>query len=253
MDPAEIRERRLWRFAQPNQNDQHGTTTKQEQEFHAAPGPVKQEALQVHDRDAESEEKGWQCDICTMLNTPLALMCSCGTTRSVSPRFLENQIANKNTEQERTFGQSYEYPPSSIGTSLPPGMSGTMRNKRAYLHTAIGNGPSRSGEGRCYLQGNHLVDTNPISYESGGWIWVNDPTYQHRRKSCARVDCDEDVETFTNEYNSLLAKPKTRPAHKKLIVDLAKKHNVLHGKWLLDIHVESVTKVSLVQYCIFGN
>eukprot|EP00984_Skeletonema_dohrnii_P020347 scaffold9889_cov96-Skeletonema_dohrnii-CCMP3373.AAC.1 len=80
------------------------------------------------------------------------------------------------------------------------------------------------------------MDTHPQAWSSGGWVWVKNPQYANDSK--ARVDSKDDVARMSTEWNSL-KKSNIKITHRHLI-DLATKHNVLHGKWLLNIKADCV-------------
>ena len=130
----------------------------------------------------------------------------------------------------------------AASTGLRPGVMGTLQNKRAYLH-AEGNdyeSSSKKHTGECIRVGNEIRDTHPRSWSSGGWVWVNDPKYN--ANSRARGDSDSDVRNLTREWERMVRENNVKLTH-GLVLKLAKKHNVLHGKWLINIdrdYAESV-------------
>jgi len=76
---------------------------------------------------------------------------------------------------------------------LPKGISGTLRNKHAYLHSNNRASYDPNIKGEVRKSGDNTIrDTHPNAYSSGGWIWVNNPTYKQNQNS--RVDSPEDVQ-----------------------------------------------------------
>ena len=134
-----------------------------------------------------------------------------------------------------------------LSGSLPPVPSsilGSLRNKHAYLHTTTNNTNAKkhsyNDSNNNYAvrrAGNTIIDSHPNAYSDGGWIWVNDPNYKYNKK-CSRVDSSENLSRFLSEFNNnqLIG---TNYTHGQ-IVDLARKHNILHGKWLIDISPQNV-------------
>lgn len=99
-------------------------------------------------------------------------------------------------------------------------------NNRASYDPNIKGEVRKSGD-------NTIRDTHPNAYSSGGWIWVNDPTYKQNQNS--RVDSAEDLQRLIAEFSTL----GSNYTHGQ-VVDLARKYFVLHGKWLLDVSPDNV-------------
>jgi hypothetical protein len=124
------------------------------------------------------------------------------------------------------------------------GVFDTMRNKRAYLQDSDQSHPKWGIlEQQLVAQGmvsgqvpSRFKDSHPQAWSSGGWVWVKNPQYAKNPK--ARVDTEDDVARMSTEWKSLV-ESNAIITHQQLI-DLAQKHNVLHGKWLLYVKAEDV-------------
>jgi hypothetical protein len=130
-------------------------------------------------------------------------------------------------------------------SNMRPGVLDTLRNKEAYLHADSETRLSKS-ENNSYathISGGVFKDSHPQTKSEGGWVWVTNPDYKNNPK--ARNDSDDDVARMSTEWASLVKKNlknrKFKITHKHLI-ELAMKHNVLHGKWLLNIKPENIHK-----------
>mmetsp|Transcript_32442 Transcript_32442/g.68553 ORF Transcript_32442/g.68553 Transcript_32442/m.68553 type:complete len:335 (-) Transcript_32442:262-1266(-) len=104
---------------------------------------------------------------------------------------------------------------TSSSSSLPPGMMGTLQSKRSHIQIDRGS-----------------------EYVSGGWIWVKNSTTCNDRY-ISRDDSNVNVEKFRNEYMKIEREGKMNITHETMIT-LAKKHNILNGKWLLYVKPERV-------------
>lgn len=119
-------------------------------------------------------------------------------------------------------------------SNMRPGVLETMRNKREYLHDDSKTRLSKS-------QNNFQVFQDSHPQTKSGWVWVTNPEYENNPK--ARNDSQDDVARMCTEWAGLAKKNlkdrKFKITHKHLI-ELALKHNVLHGKWLLNIKPENI-------------
>jgi len=133
-------------------------------------------------------------------------------------------------------------------SNMRPGVFGTMRNKRAYLQDGDQIQPERGMleqllvaqgiSGLPFVQDGvtRFKDSHPQAWSSGGWVWVKNPQYAKDPK--ARVDTEDNVARMSTEWKSLV-ESNVKITHQHLI-DLAEKHNVLHGKWLLYVKAEDI-------------
>jgi len=124
-------------------------------------------------------------------------------------------------------------------SAVRPGVFETMRDKRAYLQSGNDTttmSASQNGAFVAHVRGGILRDTHPQAWSSGGWVWVKNPQYVKNPK--ARVDKDDHVAKMSTEWNRLVAS-NAKITHRHLI-ELATKHNVLHGKWLLYVKAEDI-------------
>lgn len=149
-----------------------------------------------------------------------------------------------------------QYSGGDAGSSLAPGHVGSLRNKHAYLYSDSGDGSTPNGDDDqdCYLMGSLLVDKNVGAYSSGGWIWTHCKKFEALHQAISRVDNQNDIERFQKEFREKHEKTLTARKSHELIVELAKKHNVLHGKWLLKVKSESASEVwpKIRSACIAG-
>ena len=143
------------------------------------------------------------------------------------PLDLQQELAEEHHQEVQVINHNH---------GLPEGISSTLRNKHAYLHSNNRASYDPNIKGEVRKSGDNTIrDTHPAAYSSGGWIWVNDPTYKQNQNS--RVDCSEDVQGFITEFSTL----GSNYTHGQ-VVDLARKCGVLHGKWLIDISPDNVVK-----------
>ena len=132
----------------------------------------------------------------------------------------------------------------SGGSSVAPGHVGSLRNKHAYLYsgssdtgTSISDSSKRqrpSGDDDndaqdCFLMGSLLVDNNPGAYSSGGWIWAHCKNFVALYPGKSRVDNLSDIEQYQKEFREKHDKTLTARKSHEFVIELAKKHNVLHG------------------------
>jgi endonuclease/exonuclease/phosphatase family metal-dependent hydrolase len=128
-------------------------------------------------------------------------------------------------------------------SNMRPGVLGTLRNKEAYLHADSETRLSKSQNNSyaTHISEGVFKDSHPQTKSEGGWVWVTNPQYKNNPK--ARNDSEDDVARMTTEWASLVKKNlknrKFKITHRHLI-ELAMKHNVLHGKWLLNIKPENI-------------
>ena len=82
-----------------------------------------------------------------------------------------------------------------------------------------------TNEFKCYIISfDMLVDKQPKACESGGWIWVNDPSYYQAHPSTARNDAEANVSVTKEDYREAASRG-IQPSQ-SLIIDLSKKHQV---------------------------
>ena len=142
-----------------------------------------------------------------------------------------------------------ENSPSQVDYSnVRPGVFDTMRNKRAYLQDGEQSHPEWGlleqlvGQGKVsglpFAQDGvtRFQDSHSQAWSDGGWVWVNNPQYSKEPK--ARVDTEDNVAMMSTEWKRLV-ESNVKITHQHLI-DLGKKHNVLHGKWLLYVKAENI-------------
>eukprot|EP00985_Skeletonema_marinoi_P026084 scaffold19878_cov127-Skeletonema_marinoi.AAC.1 len=154
-------------------------------------------------------------------------------------------------EEEMSAHRTFAENASQVDySSVRHGVFDTMRNKRAYLQD--GNDQSHSGWGMLqqlvdqgtvqsglpFGQGGAppFKDSHEQAYSSGGWVWVRNPQYS--KDSKARVDKEDNVAKMGSEWKRLV-ESNVKITHRHLI-DLATKHNVLDGKWLLYVKAEDI-------------
>ena len=216
-------------------------------------GGEKREVIELLDDDENDVETiehasgEWTCKKCTLRNQPCHLQCNvCEAPRNnnsavmASNAFPSQLLPPGGMVDNNAFASHLPpgivdmlgsgkavmvaYNPSSdpSSTSLPPGILGTLLNKRHHREVEAGE-----------------------EWDSGGWIWVNDPEYKNRYPEKDRNDSDEDVQRFIAEYKKIEREGGMREDTKKqarrthaAIIELAKRHNVLHGKWLLYVKAE---------------
>jgi len=187
----------------------------------------------------KSEDGGWECSKCTLLNKPFALQC--GACEALAPNATVASTSTVSGIDRR-----------SLSSALAGAFAGTSRADRfahsnsSFLNadTTDSNSNKRqklSGQGECYLMGSALVDKNPGAYCSGGWIWCKCPEFAITRPDKSRVDREEDIVAFQQEYRACVQRGER--VSQKLILDLAKKHNVVYGKWLLRVAPDSVEEI----------
>lgn len=156
----------------------------------------------------------------------------------------------------------------SGGSSVAPGHIGSLRNKHAYLHNSgsdtgksiVDSSKRQRSDGDdndaqdCFLMGSLLVDNNTGAYSSGGWIWTHCKNFATLYPGKSRVDNLSDIEEYQKEFREKHDKALTARKSHELIVELAKKHNVLHGKWLLNVKPESASEIwpKIRNACISG-
>ncbi|KAK1746378.1 tyrosyl-DNA phosphodiesterase 2 [Skeletonema marinoi] len=173
----------------------------------------------------------------------------CVTSNSLeSDRALAERLQREEMSAHRTFAENASQVDYS---SARPGVFDTMRNKRAYLQD--GNDQSHSGwgmlqqlvdqgsvSGQPFAQGGvpPFRDSHEQAWSSGGWVWVKNPQYAKDPK--ARVDKEDNVAKMSSEWKRLV-ESNVKITHRHLI-DLATKHNVLDGKWLLYVKAEDIEK-----------
>ena len=153
----------------------------------------------------------------------------------------DRALAERLQREEDMRGQvAYSAPSTSQEvdySNVRHGVFDSMRCKRAYSKSDNG---SNIGEGMSpkvsFTQGGVFKDSHEQAFSSGGWVWVKNPQYANNPK--ARNDSKEDVARMSNEWTRL-KESKARITHQHLI-DLATRHNVLHGKWLLYIKNEEI-------------
>jgi len=163
---------------------------------------------------------------------------NCATSNSLeSDRALAERLQ---WEEEKNAHHSFaESSASQVDySSVRPGVLGSLRDKHAALQPedTAQLSASRNGVFATHIRAGILSDTHPQAWSSGGWVWVKNPQYANGSK--ARVDSKDDVALMSTEWNSL-KKSNVKITHRHLI-DLATKHNVLHGKWLLNIKADCV-------------
>ena len=212
----------------------------------ASNGPAKKEEPMM----LKSEDGGWECSKCTLLNNPLAIQCgacdalapntavvSTPTVSGIDRRSLSSALAGAFAGTSRA--DPFAYTKSSV---LDPRHAGSFRSKHAFLNADTTDSTSNkrhkvSGQGECYLMGSALVDKNPGAYSAGGWIWCKSPV----RPDKTRVDREEDIVAFQREYRACVQRGER--VSQKLILDLAKKHNVVYGKWLIRVTPNDVEEI----------
>jgi len=141
------------------------------------------------------------------------------------PLDLQQELAEEHHQEAQVINHNH---------GLPEGISGTLRNKHAYLHSNNRASYDPNIQGEVHKSGDNTIrDTHPAAYSSGGWIWVNDPTYEQNQNS--RVDSAEGVQSLIADFSTL----GSNYTHGQ-VVDLARKCGVLHGKWLIDISPDNV-------------
>ncbi|KAK1746351.1 5'-tyrosyl DNA phosphodiesterase [Skeletonema marinoi] len=163
---------------------------------------------------------------------------NCATSNSLeSDRALAERL-----QREEEMNGHHSFAESSASqvdySSVRPGVLGSLRDKHAALQPDVTAqlSASRNGVFATHIRAGVLSDTHPQAWSSGGWVWVKNPQYANDSKS--RVDSKDDVARMSTEWNSL-KKSNVKITHRHLI-DLATKHNVLHGKWLLNIKADCV-------------
>ena len=226
---------------------------------------------------ANNSGSTWQCPCCTLINKPSALQCLCGTERcaNVAPTpnapvdhsaasMIDQSFLSAALSSAMANSVSAPLAPASLmqysggdaGSSLAPGHVGSLRNKHAYLYSGSGDGSTPKGDDDqdCYLMGSLLVDKNAGAYSSGGWIWTHCKNFAALHQDISRVDNQNDIERFQKEFREKHEKTLTARKSHELIVEIAKKHNVLHGKWLLNVKPESASEVwpKIRNACIAG-
>jgi len=163
---------------------------------------------------------------------------NCATSNSLeSDRALAERL-----QREKEMNGHHSFAESSASqvdySSVRPGVLGSLRDKHAALQPDVTAqlSASRNGVFATHIRAGVLSDTHPQAWSSGGWVWVKNPQYANDSKS--RVDSKDDVARMSTEWNSF-KKSNVKITHRHLI-DLATKHNVLHGKWLLNIKADCV-------------
>ena len=152
--------------------------------------------------------------------------------RAMAERLQQEEVANARRSMAENASQEVDY------SSVRPGVFETMRDKRAYLQDSNTTQLSESQNDvyPALVRGGTFTDTHPQAWSSGGWVWVNNP--QYREDPRARVDTQENVARMSSEWNRLVAS-NVRITHQHLI-DLATRHHVEHGKWLLYVKHEDI-------------
>jgi alkylated DNA repair dioxygenase AlkB len=222
----------------------------------------------------------WQCPRCALINKSSALRCLCGTERLVNdaPEINAgpvNQPAALIIDRGGTMANQSSVPTQASlahasggggsGSGLAPGHVLSLRDKHAYLHSGSDGGgasitdsskrqrPNGDDEQDCFLVGSLLVDQNPGAYSSGGWIWTHCKNFASMHPGQSRVDTGN-IKRYRNEFWEKYDKTLTARKTHELIGELARKHNVLHGKWLLNVKPESAQDIwpKIRSACIAG-
>jgi hypothetical protein len=85
---------------------------------------------------------------------------------------------------------------------------------------------------KCYMNGIQLHDTHPKSSNNGGWIWAENRLNSKQRS--------EDVRSLISEFQSMAQTNKE--INRDSVLNLASKHNVTCGKWLVNLKAEYVAE-----------
>ncbi|KAL7499965.1 hypothetical protein ACHAWT_010906 [Skeletonema menzelii] len=160
------------------------------------------------------------------------ILSSLESDRALAERLQQEEEMNaRRFIAENTF-QDVDY------SSVRPGVFETMRDKHAYLQDSNTTqlSASRNGLFPTQVEGGVFRDTHPQAWSSGGWVWVNNPQYAKDPK--ARVDKEDNVAMMSSEWKRLVDSH-VKITHRHLI-ELATKHHVLHGKWLLYVKNEDI-------------
>lgn len=189
-------------------------------------------------------------------------------------------LADIRAEKHKRYLLSQQNNPSSTSANHPQQQQqsmngGTSSSFNSQLDCRSNNGMSSmsssvrassnvSLDGQVQVINNNLIDTNKHVHNDGGWIWVKNPTSTN-----SRGDTKDNVVRLQAEFSSSLVGKtvllccafviwfctltQTKPilsswicvgsnyTHEQL-VNLARKHNVLTGKWLIDISPTNVQK-----------
>jgi hypothetical protein len=96
----------------------------------------------------------------------------------------------------------------------------TMTNQRSK-RTTSDNFP-------CYIMGNELCDTHPMSTENGGWIWAK--THQFVNLS---DEGKEDIPGLVKAFNTMVRIKSPKEITRDIVLGFAVEHGVTCGKWLI--------------------
>eukprot|EP00984_Skeletonema_dohrnii_P020348 scaffold9889_cov96-Skeletonema_dohrnii-CCMP3373.AAC.2 len=163
----------------------------------------------------------------------------CATSTSLeSDRALAERLQR---EEEMSAHRTFAENASQVDhSSVRPGVFDTMRNKQSHsgwgvLQQLVDQG---SVSGQPFAQGGTppFKDSHEQAWSSGGWVWVKNPQYEKDPK--ARVDKEGNVAKMSSEWKRLV-ESNVKITHRHLI-DLATKHNLLNGKWLLYVKAEDI-------------
>ena len=90
----------------------------------------------------------------------------------------------------------------------------------------------------CYMIGNELCDTHPMSTESGGWIWAENSRFFNlldERK--------EDVPGLVNAFQNMVRARSHKEIKRDIVLGLAVEHGVTCGKWLIYEKADYVAQI----------
>ena len=171
-------------------------------------------------------------------------------TRGSSTSFGLDDIAGilRNRRMHVSIADVVDLGSSSSSLDLSAQIAGTLRNKRKHLSVDDGFSSDEckkftgvvakaDGFGGTY----RLTDSHPRVHEDGGWLWASDPCYKKNRPLECRVDEPGDVKNLMVQFERTAKEDEAKITH-DFVLELAKKHGVLHGKWLLWFSPEHVVE-----------
>lgn len=160
----------------------------------------------------------WVCGHCTFINNGVAAGSSCVMCGSDDVYSYADNVAAATNVHQRNKGNDNDDDDDDDSVTFVPNPA--VINQRSE-QTRADNFP-------CYIMGNELCDTHPMSKENGGWIWAK--THQFVNLSDGRK---EDVPGLVKEFDTMVRQRSPKEITRDIVLGLALKHGVTCGKWLI--------------------